>query len=115
MDRAQRRKKAMAGTNLPQDEYLQLENAVIVEALTDAEAVLLVNNNFGFEAARIEILHEAEIDATQSGARCLKIEKAARKPLRAASDWNYVRFNVHTRPGTWYYEMINGTLYQVSV
>lgn len=105
----------MTGTNLPQDDYLELEKTAAVEALTDAEAILLINNDFGFEAARIEILHEAEIDVTESGSRYVQIKKVSRKPLRAASDWNYIRFNVHTRPATWYYEMINGNLHFVRI
>jgi hypothetical protein len=105
----------MTGTNLSQDDYLKLEKAAAVEILTDAEAILRINNEFGFEAARIDILHEAEIDATESGARYVKIEKAERKPLWASSDYNYVRFNVRTRPATWYYEMINGHLHFVNI
>jgi hypothetical protein len=103
----------MIGTNLTQDEYLKLAAAQETEVLTDAEAILLVNNEFGFEAARIEILHEAELDDAESGSRYVRIKKIARKPLRAASDWNYVRFNVHTRPAKWYYELINGSLHFV--
>lgn len=105
----------MTGTNLPQDDYLKLEDAVMVEVLTDAEAILLINNEFGFEAARIEILYEAEIDVTESGSKYVQIKKVSRNPLRAASDWNYVRFNVHTRPATWYYELINGALHFVRI
>lgn len=105
----------MTGTNLPQDEYLKLEKAAATDVLTDAEAILLINNDFGFEAARIEILHEAEIDATESGSRYVKLEHVFRKPLQAACDWNYIRFNVHTRPSTWYYEMINGQLHFVDI
>ncbi len=105
----------MTGTNLSQEDYLKLEKAAEVEVLTDAEAILLINNDFGFEAARIEILHEAEIDVTESGSRYVQIKKEPRTPLRAASDWNYIRFNVHTRPATWYYEMINGHLHFVGI
>jgi hypothetical protein len=95
----------MTGTNFPQDDYLKLEK--VAEVLTDAEAILLINKEFGFEAARIEILHEAEIDVTESGSRYVKIEKVSRKPVKASTDWNYIRFNVHTRATTWYYEMVS--------
>lgn len=105
----------MTGTNLPQDDYLKLLQAAEMDVLTDAEAALLINGEFGFEAARIEILHEAEIDTTESGSRYVQITKVYRDPLRAASDWNYIRFNVHTRPATWYYEMINGDLHFVRI
>lgn len=114
-NRTQQDEAVMAGTNLPQDEYLELEKTAAAEVLTDAEAILLINNDFGFEAARIEILHEAEIDVTESGSRYVRIKKEPRKPLHAASDWNYIRFNVRTRPAIWHYEMINGSLRFVEI
>ena len=103
----------MTGTNLPQDDYLKLEKAA--EVLTDAEAALLINKEFGFEAWRIEILHEAEIDVTENGARCVRIERAQRMPVFASTDWNYIRFNVYTSPSIWYYEMVNGDLHFVRI
>ena len=105
----------MTGTNLAQDDYLKLEKAQSADILTDAEAIMLINHEFGFEASRIDILHEAEIDATESGSRYVQIKKVPRKPLRVASDWNYIRFNVRTRPATWYFEMINGDLHFVRI
>lgn len=93
------------GTRLSQDDYLKLEASG--DEMTDAEAIVLINKEFGFEAARIEILHEAEVDITEEGSRYVKTEKAPRKPVYAATDWNYIRFNVRTAPATWYYEMIN--------
>ena len=83
--------------------------------LTNEEAILLINNEFGFEASKIRILHEAELDVTEPGARRVKIEKVSRPPMYASTGWNYVRFNVHCRPATWYYEMINAQLYQVNI
>lgn len=103
----------MSGTNLPQEDYLKLEAAAAVKVLTDAEAILLINNNFGFEASRTEILHDAEIDVTESGARFLHLKKVRRLSLSVSTDWNYIRFNVHTCSATWYYEMINGDLHVV--
>lgn len=111
------------GTNMSQERYAKLEkHAVelvghcdISTVLTDAEAVLLINKEFGFEAGRIEILHEAEIDVSEEGSRYVKTAKVPRKPVYAASDWNYIRFNVRTAPATWYYEMINADLYTVMI
>ena len=111
----------MTGTHMTKDDYNRLEEHAralvgrcdMSTVLTDAEAILLINKDFGFEASKIEILHEAEVDATEPGARYVTIEKASRPPMHAASDWNYVRFNVHCRPAIWYYEMINAQLYQV--
>lgn len=105
----------MTGTNLSQEDYLKLENTSSVEILSDAEAILRINVEFGFEAARIEILHEAEIDVTEIGSRYVRIKKEPRKSLYAASDWNYIRFNVRTAPATWYYEMINSDLHFVQL
>lgn len=100
------------GTNLPQEDYLKLEQEFGVQTLTDAEAVLLINREFGFEAGRIQILHETGVvNAEKSGGeRGVILDKIPRKPLYAATDWNYVRFNVRTVPADWYYEMINGDL-----
>ena len=113
----------MTSTHMTQQDYEKLEKTArglvgrcdTSTVLTDAEAVLLVNQEFGFEASKIEILHEAELDATEPGARYVKIDKTPRPPMYASTDWNYVRFNVHCRPATWYYEMINAHLYQVCI
>ena len=101
------------GTNMTQEDYNRL--AGCGETMTDAEAVLYINKEFGFEAGRIEILHEAEIDKTPEGARYITLEKAPRPPMYSATDWNYIRFNVRTVPATWYYEMVNAQLYQVLI
>ena len=111
------------GTNMKQADYEKLEKDAeslvghcdCSTVLTDEEAKMLINKEFGFEASRIEIIYEAEIDATPEGSPYLKIEKIPRKPVYSASDWNYVRFNVHTAPAVWYYEMINSFLYQVKI
>ena len=108
---------------MTQEDYTRLEKAARADyergsghsVLTDEEAILLINKEFGFEASKIEILHKAELDITEPGARYVKTEQAARPPMYASTDWNYVRFNVHCRPATWYYEMINAQLYQVSL
>jgi hypothetical protein len=103
----------MTGTNMMQEEYAGLEKHTGTKVMPDAEAILLINKEFGFEAARIDILHEAEIDVTMQGERCVRIKRVPRLPLYAATDWNYIRFNVRTAPATWYYEMINAQLYMV--
>jgi len=103
------------GTNLPQEDYLKLEQAHGVQMLSDAEAALLLSRNCGFEASRIEILSVAKVvNAAQSGERYVKLDAVSRKPLYAASDWNYIRFNINTRGMTWFYEMINGGLHFVA-
>ncbi len=111
------------GTHMSQEDYAALfEHArVLVDsgsidvAPTDEEAICLVNREVGFEASRIEILHEAELDATEPGNCCVQMESVVRLPMYAASDWNYVRFNVHSGGGKFYYEMVNAQLYQVCI
>ena len=102
-------------TALEENARAQVGHCDTGTVLTDEAAILLINNEFGFEASKIEILHEAELDITEPGARCVKIGKISRLPMRAATDWNYIRFNVHCRPAVWYYEMINAQLYQVCI
>lgn len=111
-----------AGTHMAQEDYLELEKSAtelighcdIRTILTDAEAKVLINSEFGFEASRIEILHEAGLDVTEEGSRYVQIKKVPRKPVYSASDWNYIRFDVHAGAAVWYYEMINASLHQVS-
>jgi len=113
----------MTGTHMTQKDYTKLEEyarALVGRCdsstvLTDEEAAILVNREFGFEASKIEVLHEAELDRTEPGARYVKTEQVPRPPMYAATDWNYVHFNVHCAPATWYYEMINAQLYQVCI
>jgi hypothetical protein len=107
-----------AGTNMSVADYGELKDAAKHDSsstLSDAEAALLVSREFGFEATRIKILHEAEINQTEPGSIYLKIKKVPRVPLKVSTDWNYVRFNVHTAPSEWFYEMVNGNLYPVSI
>jgi len=105
------------GTTLTQKDYLRLEKAAedltghcdSSTVLTDAEAILLINGEFGFEASKIQLLHEAEIDVTEEGARAVKIEKVPRKALNVSTDWNYARFNACG----WQYELVNGSIHFV--
>ena len=113
----------MTGTRMTQEQYADLEKNASGSRtrddagtkMTDEEAILLINLEFGFEASKIEILHEAEVDITEPGARCVTLKKVPRPPMYAATDWNYIRFNVHCRPATWYYEMINAQLHPIYI
>lgn len=110
--------KGNTGTNMSVADYERLKKASAGDKsslLSDAEAALLVSREFGFEASRIEILHEAEINVTEPGSVYLKIKKVAREPLKESTDWNYVRFNVHTAPAVSYFEMVNGNLCPVNI
>lgn len=104
------------GTHMTEQDYEILKVAAQngkSAGMSDAEAALLVNRDFGFEASKIEILHEAEVDVTEPGSRYVRTKQVPRPPMYAATDWNYVRFNVHGAPAIWYYEMINAQLYPV--
>jgi hypothetical protein len=103
--------KSAIGTNMPQEDYLKLEK--VGDELSDAEAKVLINDEFAFEVSRIKILHKAELDATPEGARHISLEEVPRKPVYAATDWNYIRFDVRGCAATWQFEMINAQLYEV--
>lgn len=114
-------KKGSSGSNMSQSDYENLEKSAESlighcdknTVLTDDEAKKLVGEEFGFEISKIEILHEAEIDISEADSPFLKIKKVPRKPVYDASDWNYIRFNIHGCAGEWYYEMINGDIQPV--
>ena len=116
-------KTSPSGTNMSQEDYERLETAAkalvghcdVSSLLTDSEAAMLVNSEFGFEASRIVILHEAEIVISEPGAQYLKFEKVPRMPLYDSTDWNYVRFNVRACACEWYFEMVNGDLRPVLI
>jgi hypothetical protein len=104
---------SQTGTHMMQEEYLDLEASAQSKVLPDAEAVVLINGECGFEASKIEILREAEIDVSDPDSCYVKTTKVPRSPVYAATDWNYVRFNVRCGCGVYFYELINGQLYQV--
>jgi hypothetical protein len=83
--------------------------------LSDEEAKILINNEFGFEASRIKILHEAEIVVSEPGSAYLKFDKVPRRPVNESTDWNYIRFNIRGCAGELYFEMVNGDLCPVYI
>lgn len=90
---------------MTQVDYLELQKSG--NAMSDNNAKALINNEFGFEFSRIEILTEAGVDITPKGDIYLRLDIFDRPPYYSATDWNYIRFNVNNC----YYEMINGELY----
>jgi hypothetical protein len=95
-------------SNMSAADYAKLEKAG--DEMTEERAKIIVNNIFGFEASRIIIIYEVEVDTTEAGATRLTYKSVLRKPLYCSTDWNYVRFNIRGCAGPWYYEMINGEL-----
>jgi hypothetical protein len=98
------------GTNMTQSDYIRLTDISSSKQLTKEEAILLVNREFGFEATRIEVLPEAEIGTAEDGTRLARIKKLPRPPMYAATDWNYIRFNIYAASEVRYFEMINSQL-----
>ena len=99
------------GTEMSQADYIRLcgeeDRHPTTYELTDDAAKVLVNRFFGFEVSRIEIIHEVKT-YYKDGHYAKKYQTFNRKPQYCATDYNYVRFNA----ANWYYEMINGQLYQ---
>lgn len=93
------------GTNMSQSDYVALCGTSNEWTLTESEAIILINKEFGFEASRIMILSEVET-FFKDGVYAKTYQKFARTPQHCATDYNYVRFDVNG----WQYEMINGSL-----
>lgn len=103
------------GTNMSQDRYEDLLASCTGDhgdphVMSEAEAKMLVAEEFGFNPERIEIIttvHTYEVNKYQ---QLRKTATLTRQPLYNATDWNYVRFNVGGAGCTWTYEMVNGEL-----
>jgi hypothetical protein len=95
------------GTQLSQSRYEKLAGAKGEWEMTEEAAKIMINEWFGFEASRIRIIAEVS-NYTKEGHYCKKHETYTRKPQYCATDYNYARFDVNN----WFYEMINGQLYQ---
>ena len=96
-------------SNTKQADYDDLKKSNCTRTLADEEAAALVADEFGFDRQKIVIVHEVakcEINRHQQLRRVGNIERV---PLYAATDWNYIRFNVRGNV-TMCYEMHNGEL-----
>lgn len=92
------------GTNMSEADYQRLCDDGRWE-MSEAEAKILINEEFGFEVSRIKIIYEVET-FVKDGYYAKKYQSFKRKPQNCATDYNYVRFNVYG----WQYEMVNGQL-----
>lgn len=92
------------GTNMSEDDYQRLRGDGEQE-ISEAEAKILINKEFGFEVSRIVIISEVA-NYIKNGHYARKHQSFKRKPQYCATDYNYVRFNVRG----WQYEMIDGDL-----
>lgn len=97
------------GTQFSQAQYFDLRNTSGTRFLSDDEAARLIEDEFGFRADRVEIIHHAETYKKSDRLHIFKVDKQLeRSPLYFSSDWNYIRFDCNG----WYYEMINGQIKQ---
>ena len=95
--------------NVSQKSYDALLHSGSSRELSDEEAIALVCEEFGFDPAKITIIHSVGVYEKETHTRRLrKIGETERKPLYDATDWNYIRFNC----ANWFYEMHNGELQQ---
>ena len=92
------------GTNMSEDNYQRLRGDGEWE-ISEAEAKILINKEFGFEVSRIVIISEVA-NYIKNGHYARKHQSFKRKPQYCATDYNYVRFNVRG----WQYEMVDGDL-----
>ena len=95
------------GTQMSQNDYAKLCGDGNEWEMTVEKAKIYINEEFGFETSRIEIISEVKT-YYKDGIRCKAYQTYSRTPQYCATDYNYVRFNVNN----WYYEAINGQLHQ---
>lgn len=93
------------GTNMSEADYQRLCGNKKELEISEEEAKILINKEFGFEASRITIITEVE-NFKKEGYAAKPYQKFARTPQYCATDYNYVRFDVNG----WQYEMVDGSL-----
>jgi hypothetical protein len=93
------------GSNMTQEDYLKLVGSGNEWELSEAQAIMKINEEFGFEASRIKIIPEIKT-FYKDGNHVKTAQTIERKPQYCATDCNYIRFDV----AGWYYEMVNGIL-----
>lgn len=94
------------GTQMTQADYEHLEQCG--EILTEDSAKALIAEEFGFDPYKIEIITTVNTYEVNKHSYTRKKEAYTRAPINCSTDWNYIRFNC----SNWFYEMINGQLYQ---
>lgn len=93
------------GTNMSEDDYQRLSGDNKTWELTEQEAIIRINREFGFEASKIAIIREVKTYIAEGF--CAKpYQTYDRVPQYCATDYNYIRFDVNG----WQYEMVNGSL-----
>ena len=96
--------------NVKQRQYEELSDGGNTRELDDAEAIELINREWGFAPQMIRIVRTVAKEQINRFHRIRRVGEYERKPLYNASDWNYIRFDVEAQHGTTSYEMHNGEL-----
>ena len=98
-----------SGTKMAEERYQELR--ANGKELSNDEAKELIHKEFGFDVNEILILDYVETyEVNRHHKLRVKDVLSDRRPVYAASDWNYVPFEVRG----WQYEMINSSLYPYS-
>ena len=98
-------------SQMHQDDYNRLRSCG--REMTESEAWEYIAEEFGFNSDRVQILRQIptyQINKDKTNTR--QNGKVSRPPVYDATDYLYVRFDVHGAGGTWQYEAVNGELYQ---
>ncbi len=93
------------GTRMSQIRYKKLQD--YGKELSE-EAKKLIAREFGFDPQKITIVPTAETFESNKYRHARVKESYSRDPVYCSTDWNYIRFDC----SDWYYEMIDGQLYQ---
>lgn len=106
LEREQEWQPHESNLNVKQADYDNLASAGGTRILTDEEAQRLIADEFGFELAKITILHSVYKEEINRHRHCRRVGEISRPPVYNATDWNYIRFDC----AGWYYEMHDGSL-----
>lgn len=108
LEREQEWKPYIDETEVSDDDYANGKVAAFAILQDDDDAKNLIENEFGFSAKRITILHSKPVFEVSRHHQLRKIYEVERDPWYNASDWYYVRFQVCGMT----YEAYNGSLIQ---
>lgn len=108
LEREQEWKPYIDETEVSDDDYTNGRVAAFAILQDDDDAKDLIENEFGFSAKRITILHSKPVFEVSRHHQLRKIYEVERDPWYNASDWYYVRFQVCGMT----YEAYNGSLIQ---
>ena len=97
------------GTEMSEADYQALCGRTDIKTyeMSEEQAKVYINDEFGFEVSRIKIIPEVKT-YKKEGAYAKPYQTYTRTPQYCSTDYNYIRFDA----GNWFYECVNGQLYQ---